>query len=664
MNILLHIALCWSSLNATLDNATPQRQGLNPPDSLGTAQVTVTRPVHGINTPMPLQRLDSAALKLRGITDTGDALRRMAGVNLRDYGGAGGLKTVSVRGLGAAHTRVAYDGICLNDTRMGQTDLQRFSLDRLEGMELQTLDSRNLLCPVRNLGAATLYLMSPAARTQGKLREGNITLRQASFNTWNPSLTYIRRWKGRTALSTSADYFYADNNYPFFVENGIASEHLHRTNSRMQTATLEANAAHQLKDGKIEAKVFFHHNYRHLPGQVIYYVNENHERLAEQNFFAQGRWTQQWGRLSAFAAAKYNWDKSLYSDINAQYPGGALRQHYWQREAYATAGTAYAFTPWLHGAYATDYAHASMNSNLKTDNDVSRDSWLQSISLQCRTERFQLTARGIFHLIHNHVRGGEAARNVHRLTPSVTASAKVVQRPFNLYVRAGYKESFRMPTFTESYFYHLGSTSLLPELARQWNGGITLQAAPARWWPLLSITADVYRNRVKDRIVSVPYNLFIWRTINIGEVRTTGADITFESRWMPARKHRLTAALNYTFMRSEDRTSPNTDTYGNQLAYTPKHSGGASLSWENPWISVVAHTTFSADRWSTNEHTATTLVPAYCEWGFALWHDFDFGKYGLELRADLINAFNERYEIIRRYPMPGRAYKLSCKWKF
>ena len=69
-----------------------------------------------------------------GVVDMPGALRRMAGVNLRDYGGAGGLKTVSVRGLGAAHTIVTYDGLAVGDARQGQTDLSRFSLDNISAL--------------------------------------------------------------------------------------------------------------------------------------------------------------------------------------------------------------------------------------------------------------------------------------------------------------------------------------------------------------------------------------------------------------------------------------------------------------------------------------------------------------------------------------------------
>ena len=50
-----------------------------------------------LTTAAPTFRLDSASLRRMGITDITGALRHVAGIHLRDYGGAGGLKTVNVQ---------------------------------------------------------------------------------------------------------------------------------------------------------------------------------------------------------------------------------------------------------------------------------------------------------------------------------------------------------------------------------------------------------------------------------------------------------------------------------------------------------------------------------------------------------------------------------------
>ena len=46
---------------------------------------------------------DKAELERMGVLDVSDAVRHFSGVTLKDYGGVGGLKTVSVRSLGAQH---------------------------------------------------------------------------------------------------------------------------------------------------------------------------------------------------------------------------------------------------------------------------------------------------------------------------------------------------------------------------------------------------------------------------------------------------------------------------------------------------------------------------------------------------------------------------------
>lgn len=648
-----------------------------PVDTLRQAVVTVYAQRAEVTSPTPFQRIDSAAIATHGITDMGDALRRLAGVNLRDYGGAGGVKTVSVRGLGATHTTVTRDGLAVTDAQQGSIDLGRFSIETLGCLELHTLDNAALLCPVRNLSAATIALNTAMHNAQSRTPwHGTLALHQGSWNCYNPNLSLHKNISASTALKLSADYFFSLNNYPFYISNGIASETQRRTNSRMQKYSFEADLLQTTrKGGEIRVKTSYTNNHRRLPGQVILYVKGNNERQNDENTFAQLRWQQRFGRWSVMAAARFNWQELLYSDIDGQYPGGRLDQNYWQREWYATAGASLDLSKNFTLAYSTDYALSSLSSNLSVDNSVKRHTWLQALSLQFTSRRWNVVARCLANISRDKVKSNgqliyastteaATARDVNRLSPSLTASFKVIDNPLHLYVRAGFKETFRQPTFVESYYYHLGSTSLLPEKARQLNAGITLQSSPAEWLPLIVLTADAYVNRVTNRIVSVPYTLQVWRTVNLGSVDGKGADLSLESRFAPTQKHNLVVGLNYSFQQITNGTEQSSFAEGAQLAYTPRHSGAASLAWENPWLNAVAHTTFSSERWSTLEHMATTCLPAYVECGFAVYRNVTLKKVSLSLRADLINVFNKRYEIIRRYPMPGRSYKLSASIHF
>ena len=82
---------------------------------------------------IPVQSLSGEQLQRLGSHNVADALRYFSGVQLKDYGGIGGLKTVNIRSMGTNHVGVFYDGIELGNAQNGTVDLGRFSLDNNTG---------------------------------------------------------------------------------------------------------------------------------------------------------------------------------------------------------------------------------------------------------------------------------------------------------------------------------------------------------------------------------------------------------------------------------------------------------------------------------------------------------------------------------------------------
>lgn len=634
--------------------------GQRPDSVLPPASVSARRALLPERMAVPHHTLDSTALLRRGVTDTGDALRRLPGVNLRDYGGAGGLKTVSVRGLGAAHTVVSYDGLPVGAARQGETDLGRFDADHLASVTLRVADDGRLLTPVRTLGAAVVELRGPAPDAVPHGLHGRASLTAAAFGTAKPALLLTLGASPRTTLTAAADFHYGRNDYPFRLRNGILETRERRTNSRMQAWRAELGAMHRTRrGGSWRSKLYFYDNRRRLPGAVKLYTDDASEHLAERQVAAQTAWRQRVGRgWEVMAAGKYATDRSRYVDRGDEWPGGALVQRYRSHEAYATAGAALSRGPW-QAALATDYTFERLRSNLDGTRRVERHSWQPALSLRYAAGGFAATVRLLGAAFVNHAAAGQkAARNARRLSPSLSLAWR--PRRGGLVVRAYYKELFRTASFTECYYYHYGSQDLRPETTRQIGAGLTWTHGTADGPLSLRLVADGYLNRVADRITGIPVNLFIWQTFNMGRVRIGGADASLDATWRPARGHALYLAVGYTLQRGSDRTDPASASYGKQPAYMPVHSGSASLAWENPWFGLVVHATAASARWATNEHVATTRLPGYVEAGAAVYRTLHAGRFRIDLRADLVNAFDKQYEIIRRYPMPGRAWKLSA----
>lgn len=85
---------------------------------------------------IPAQRLSGLQLERLNTHNVADALRYFSGVQIKDYGGMGGLKTIDVRNMGSHHVGVFYDGIQIGNAQNGVVDLGRFSLDDLEELSL------------------------------------------------------------------------------------------------------------------------------------------------------------------------------------------------------------------------------------------------------------------------------------------------------------------------------------------------------------------------------------------------------------------------------------------------------------------------------------------------------------------------------------------------
>lgn len=632
-----------------------------PADSVALGQVTVTaRGNREVTSAAPLYTVDAKAYGSMGVTGVGDLLNRLPGVTLKDYGGAGGLKTVSVRGLGAAHTNVIYDGVALTDSRSGEIDLSRYSLDDISAVGLAVGDNDDILLPARSAAMAATLMLSAG---HGATIEADSTMlstrvRGGSFGLINPYLKAGRAWKSGTVADITAEYLHADNDYPFRLKNGQHTSNVRRENSRMNSWHGEANVRTSLSARtSLTAKAYWYDNSRRLPGPVVLYNNVSNEAMRERNAFVQASvrsvLSEKWSLLGN---AKWNWSASAYSDRDGKYPGGELHQDYWQREWYGSAAALWMPTEAWSMTYAADYAYNSLNSNQKEDVGPSRNTVLQALTARFRSGTLTVTARGLLSTIINSAKCGDKGADVTRLSPSVSVAYGL--GPINL--RASYKNIFRAPTFNELYFYRIGSNDLRPESTDQFNAGVT--GALGTGNVNITFTADGYLNHVRDKIVAIPYNMVMWRMVNLNSVRSVGADITFGATWHAAAKHTMLLEGNYSLLACTTRGDHTVSEYGKQVAYTPRHSGSGSVAWENPWVNVSVHATAVSARWATNNHAAGSRIAGYVDAGAAIYRAFPLGRHSLEARADLINVFNTQYEVIARYPMPGRAWQASLKF--
>ena len=107
----------------------------------------------------PHQSINYQQLQNLPSNNVADALKYMAGVQIKDYGGLGGQKTVNVRSLGSQHVGVYLDGVRITNAQNGTVDLGKYSLSTLESVSLFNANKTEMLMTASEYASAsTVYL--------------------------------------------------------------------------------------------------------------------------------------------------------------------------------------------------------------------------------------------------------------------------------------------------------------------------------------------------------------------------------------------------------------------------------------------------------------------------------------------------------------------------
>lgn len=166
---------------------------------------------------IPVQQLAGEQLGRLSSHSVADALRYFSGLQIKDYGGVGGLKTVNIRSLGTNHVGVFYDGVELGNAQNGTVDLGRFSLDNMESVTLYNGQKSAIFQPAKDFGSAgSIYLQSRVPVFSEKENQHvKATFKTGSFGVVNPSLLWERKLTEKVNASLSAEYMYTTGKYKF-----------------------------------------------------------------------------------------------------------------------------------------------------------------------------------------------------------------------------------------------------------------------------------------------------------------------------------------------------------------------------------------------------------------------------------------------------------------
>lgn len=636
------------------------------PEVIGTVTVTASRPVAKLTTGVPVQMLFSENLATLGVQGMADAVRRFAGVSVKDYGGLGGLKTVSVRNMGATHTGVSYDGVPVSNCQGGQIDIGRFSLDNVAMISLAVGEDVNPLQPARLYASAAVLNITSARPTFdiGKTSSFRAEVKGGSFGYVNPSVRYWQRLCDKLTLAVNGNFMRTDGNYPFLLVNGKNVTEERRNNSAVRSWNGEVNLYYTPSaTSTLDLKGYYYYSKRGLPGSVIFYNPVSNETLWDKNGFAQvtyrNRFSEKW---ELQAAGKYNYGWNRDREFSNQFTGGMYEDVHTQNEYYLSATGLYRPLTGLTIALAQDGIINTLVSNIYECPMPKRYSSLTALNVRYSRGIANLNGTLVNTYITETVEIGDRPHDISHLNPSLSVSLRPISNR-EFYVRAMYKNTFRTASFNDLYYDRIGSRTLKPEKANEFDLGVTWSGKLFPAMEYISLTADGYYNNVDEKIVAFP-TTYAWRMANYGKVRISGFDLTLATSF--ALPLDMTAVITgaYTYQKAIDITSEKNKNYKQQLPYTPRNSGNFSVTYITPWITVGYSLVAVGDRYYMSQNIPENLIDGYVEQTLTLSRSFSFKSCELGLRAEIQNIGNEQYDVIKFYPMPGRSWRLVANFKF
>ena len=588
----------------------PAESAEQPSDTLHAVTVTADKGV-------VISRTDT--LHITNTFDITGELHQVPGLQLGDYGGFAGLKTVSLRGMGSPHTAVYVDGVRVGNVQSGQGDM---------GM----LDIENFSSAVVDYAQNSISF-NTTRPTFGQSRvTGKAGLKMGSFGTYIPAARIDLRLSQKLSLSVNAAGIISKGDFP--VADGAT-----RANNDIRQVRGGVNLFGSMKDGDYHVKAFYNAAERGTPGSISW---PSEDRQKDMNAYLQGVMKKSFSPLYTLRLSA----KAGYDDI--YYTSSWGDSQYGQTELQLNSSHVFSINSWWKVSLAADIQWDKLAS---TNYSASRTTAISAVSTSFNLNRLSLNAAAEY---SGYFDRGEGSR--HAISPSVDFRMRVID---GLDIVGFSRRAYRVPMFNELYYVGYGNPDLKPEDAWLTDLGVDFHRQVSRTWNLKA-KVDGFYNILSNKITSAPTaeDPNIWLPYNIGKVRSIGLDLV-TGAYFTHGDWKGEMDLRYSYQSAVDRT-PDSYSYGQQIPYIAKHTVTASVkaSWKGYELTP---------RWvlKSGRNDATGNLADWNTLDLTLSKTFKLrGPLSLGINIAAKNLLDCRYELVSGYPMPGRSFIGGVEMKF
>ena len=578
-----------------------------------------------------VQSIDSSLLQYNSY-DLAQLLASSSHIRIRTYGA---LATSSIRGAGASHTQVLWNGISLNSPMTGQYDLSLMPLFFAKNLQVQSGGLSSLLGDGAIGGSVHINNALEFKQAQhysllnslGSFGEFNLGAK-ASLST------------NKTAFEIAIHQHSSKNNFRY-TNPYNTTETIKVSHADQFSRALQVSFSKKLSESFRTDFIYFYQEADRLIPPTLYEAfstaekeEKAHRYLLKTQFVKESiKWTSN----TSFSSDRLIYVDSL-KDINANH----------NTEQYSfTQALEVKLNPRNRFRIEQRALHQIINSKSILGGD--------------NTETRFAVAANYHHTYSNNFAFLLSSRQefLENQSSPFLPSVGITYSPSKIGLfECSLSRSYRNPSWNDRYWDPGGNPDLKPEDGLMLNVSYLKSIKYKKFETEIKLAT--YYGKISDWIIWLPENGY-WTPGNLALVEQKGLELeTNFSLLTKVGVFKFTNLGSLQFSTNLSERVTGDDALGKQLIYVPLLQLNESFSWSRNSWGFTMNYHYESRRFTADDHSSE--LAAYNIASLAIYKKMNLKYTVLDIGFRIDNLFSQEYQLVQGRPMPGRTLKLNFNY--